>query len=146
MPFEVQAGARLSEERERLRMSQQGLADACGIARTMLSRYERAVTEPGAGSLIALASHGVDVQYVLTGVRTPKSSQALTPQQLALLDSYAATDDAGRAALQAVAQIALRLHAAPRQGNAVNIGGDVGQAITGDANFAAPVSFGRAKK
>ena len=131
----------------RLGLSQQGLADACGIARTMLSRYERAAAEPGAGSLIALASRGVDLQYVLTGARTPTTAQALSPEQRVLLDSYESTDDAGRAALQAVATLAMRRSAAHQPGNSVAIGGDVGQAIAGDATFSAPVSFGgRAKK
>lgn len=84
MSFDVQAGARLSEERDRIGLSQQGLSDASGVARNMLSRYERAVAEPGASALIALAAVGLDVGYVLTGRRSPISPQLSAAQREAL--------------------------------------------------------------
>ncbi|AVS66626.1 hypothetical protein C8245_13890 [Paracidovorax avenae] len=139
--FDTQAGSRLLQERERLALSQQGLADSSGIARTMLSRYERAAAEPSAGSLISLSRAGVDVLYVLTGARTPPGG-SLSDDERALLASYARADETGRAALQSVAALARRPAAgASRGGNSVEIGGDVGQAIAGDASFSAPVSF-----
>lgn len=84
MSFDVQAGARLSEERDRIGLSQQGLSDASGVARNMLSRYERAVAEPGASALIALAAVGLDVGYVLTGRRSSASPQLSASQREAL--------------------------------------------------------------
>lgn len=63
---------RLKHERERLWPDEQArAADAVGIARSMLSRYENGVTEPGLGVLTKLAAKGVDVLYVLTGRRDP---------------------------------------------------------------------------
>lgn len=144
--FDTQAGARLLEERERLGHSQQGLSESAGIARTMLSRYERGAAEPGAGSLIALARAGVDVLYVLTSTRTPPGS-ALSDDERTLLASYARADETGRAALQSVAALATRPGSdAGRRGNLIDIGGDVAQAIAGDASFSAPVSFSLGSK
>lgn len=61
---------RLKHERERLWPDEQAkAADAIGIARSMLSRYENGVTEPGLGVLTKLSANGVDVLYVLTGRR-----------------------------------------------------------------------------
>lgn len=63
---------RLKHERERLWPDEQAkAADAVGIGRSMLSRYENGVTEPGLGALTKLAATGVDVLYVLTGRRDP---------------------------------------------------------------------------
>jgi transcriptional regulator with XRE-family HTH domain len=102
VPFDVQSGERLATERERLGLSQQALSDATGVARNMLSRYERGIAEPGASALMALAGSGVDVLFVLTGQRTPQSAQALSPEDTALLDNYHAATDEDRAVARRV--------------------------------------------
>lgn len=147
MSFDVQSGERLSSERERLKLSQQAMSDECGVARVMLSRYERGVAEPGASALIALSGVGVDVLYVLTGVRTPQTAGSLSPEEIELLKLYKKADTQGRDAVQAVAALAGRTGGVPpKGGNVVSIGGNVKQAIGGDATFSAPVSFGKKNK
>lgn len=108
MPFDTSHGERLTEERRRLGLSQIELADACRITRTMLSRYERAVAEPGASSLIALSSAGVDLLYVITGTRAGASESTLAPAERELLDVWRTSSGKGRALLSAAVDV-LRL-------------------------------------
>ncbi len=100
--FDAQSGARLKAERERLGFSQESFADAVGVSRGMLSRYERGVAEPGASVLMSLMAAGVDVTVVLGGLsKNPSehsSARVLTPEQEALLDNYEHSDEEGRAA------------------------------------------------
>ncbi len=150
MRFEVQEGQRLTWERERLGLSQQALAEKCGLARTMLSRYERAAAEPGASSLIALESAGVDVLYVLTGKHVPRTAQALSAESLAMLESYERASAAGRAAFHAVASLASeqapKAGADQRAGATISIGGDVGQSVAGDQTNTGSISFSVGKR
>lgn len=103
--FDALAGERLKEERARLNFSQVGFADKAGIRREMLSRYERAVAEPGAGSLIAMAEAGVDVLYVLTGERAGTRKSLLAPAEDELLTAWRNSSDKGRALLLAAVDV-----------------------------------------
>lgn len=62
-------GARLLEERTRLGLTQQGLAEAIGGARLSVIHYESGRSSPAAETLAAMESVGVDVRFVLTGMR-----------------------------------------------------------------------------
>ncbi|MDN4591242.1 hypothetical protein DBA29_22425 [Xenophilus aerolatus] len=61
--------ARLREERKRLGLSQGELAAAGGVQLNAQSNYETGKRSPDAEYLEAIAMHGVDVAYVLTGHR-----------------------------------------------------------------------------
>jgi hypothetical protein len=76
----------------------------------MLSRYERAAAEPGASSLIALSSAGVDIQFVLTGVKSGASEKTLAPAERELLQAWREGTEQGRKAMQAVAELAFLLN------------------------------------
>ena len=134
-------GSRLKTERKRLGFNQTAFGALARVSKDAQLNYESGLRSPDAAYLAALAAHGVDVGFVLTGQRS--AGAPLTPEQSALLDSYNQADEAGRAALQAVAVVAKRPQGsdAGRSGNTVTIGGDVGQAVAGDQNNAAPVSF-----
>jgi len=95
-------GERLKEERERLGLTQIALALAVGQSREMIGKYERGASEPGAAALAAWADVGIDVLFVLTGQRTPKSVQALSPEQTALLDNYESATEEDRAVARRV--------------------------------------------
>ena len=95
----------MKEERFRLNFSQVGFADKAGIRREMLSRYERAAAEPGAGSLIAMAQAGVDVLYVLTGERAGTRKSLLAPAENELLNAWRNSSDKGRALLSAAVDV-----------------------------------------
>lgn len=68
-----QIGQRLLEERGRLGLTQQALADAIGAPRVSFVKYEAGQSSPAAETLVALESAGVDVRYVLTGLRQAPS-------------------------------------------------------------------------
>lgn len=61
---------RLLEERQRLGYSQQYLAQAGGVTTREQRQYELGEDLPHANYLAALAEHGVDVVYVITGKRS----------------------------------------------------------------------------
>ena len=73
-------GDRLKAERKRLKMNQTqfGLLGEIGI--TAQVNYENDTRSPDAGYLAAIAKHGVDIGYVLTGERTVRS-EALEGEQ-----------------------------------------------------------------
>jgi transcriptional regulator with XRE-family HTH domain len=66
-------GRRLLEERARLGLTQQALADAIGAPRVSFVKYEAGQSSPAAETLVALESVGVDVRYVLSGLRQAPS-------------------------------------------------------------------------
>jgi len=65
----VSIGTRIKEERLRLGKSQEELAACAGVQRRAQIRYEQGEREPDAGYLRAIAAHGADVLYILTGRR-----------------------------------------------------------------------------
>lgn len=79
----VTIGDRLKEERERLKLSQTALADAAGTTKKTQIDYEKNKTQPKANYLAAVAAFGVDVAYVITGIRL--ENVASTPTELAFL-------------------------------------------------------------
>jgi len=68
-------GARLADERTRLELSQKDLAAACGKTRESIGKYERDVIVPGGDFFIALAKMGMDIQFVIAGVRSANIGQ-----------------------------------------------------------------------
>lgn len=68
-----QIGLRLLEERGRLGLTQQAIADVIGVPRVSFVKYEGGHTSPSAETLAALEGAGVDVRYVLTGLRKAPS-------------------------------------------------------------------------
>lgn len=138
---------RLRNERARLGLSQVAFSEACGVNRGTLATWEKGEQTPTAAVLAHMAKLGVDVLYVVTGQHTPTTSAALTPDESELLKLYNKADTQGRDAVQAVAALAGRTGGAPpKGGNVVSIGGNVKQAIGGDASFSAPVNFGKKNK
>jgi transcriptional regulator with XRE-family HTH domain len=68
-----QIGQSLLEERVRLGLTQQALADAIGAPRVSFVNYEAGKSSLAAETLVALEGAGVDVRYVLTGLRQAPS-------------------------------------------------------------------------
>ncbi|MCK9635991.1 MAG: helix-turn-helix transcriptional regulator [Methylobacter tundripaludum] len=62
-------GGRLREERERLDLSQTSMAEAAGTTKKTQLDYEKNRTPPKANYLAKVATFGVDVAYVITGIR-----------------------------------------------------------------------------
>lgn len=81
---------RLKQERMRLKMTQESFAEAAKAARRTLNDWEKGVSSPTAVQLSALYEHGVDVQYVLTGIKSinlTTGNEGLDHKQAALLDN-----------------------------------------------------------
>ena len=84
---------RLREEREALGLSQQALAERCGITARSQRNYESGERLPDAGYLAAIAAAGADVLYILTGQRTggasaPPPPRAVSEGDRILLDNF----------------------------------------------------------
>lgn len=72
-------GARLREERQRLGLNGADFGALASIGQRSLYRYEANERSPDAVFLAALAAHGVDVLYVLTGKRIGAAVPVETP-------------------------------------------------------------------
>lgn len=148
--FRVFMASRLREERERLGLKQAQMAELGSVPTRTYQDWEREISTVSVEFLMAASAHNLDVLYVVTGRRTPQVPGVLSEEETDLLSSYAQADDSGRAALQAVADLAKRAPNAKgkKAGNTVTIGGDVGQAIAGDQTNTAPVTFsvGKSRK
>lgn len=83
-------GARLREERERLGMSQTQFAGLGEASKRAQINYEQGDSTPDASYLAAVSRVGVDVQYVVIGVR----SSALVGKEALLLEGYRKMDEA----------------------------------------------------
>lgn len=94
-------GARLMEERERLGLSQADFAALAGLTERAQRMYEKDERQPDTKYLLAVATGGVDLVYLLTGARTATVG-ALSAEEAAMLHNYRASTDGGRAAARAV--------------------------------------------
>ncbi|EOZ0908354.1 helix-turn-helix domain-containing protein [Klebsiella quasipneumoniae] len=88
-------GIRLREERERLGLSQAAMGEVAGIRKQTQLKYEKGDSSPDAAYLAALSRFGLDVLYVVLGVR---STASLTKDEDELLASYRAAPIAVKAA------------------------------------------------
>jgi transcriptional regulator with XRE-family HTH domain len=114
---------RLREQREALGLSQQVLADRCGISARSQRNYESGERLPDAAYLAAFAAAGADVLYILTGSREGPPPVVLTSEEQTMLSYFReASKEVRRAALGAL------LGAAPSG----RVGGTHSQHSTGD--------------
>ncbi|WP_447779389.1 helix-turn-helix domain-containing protein [Variovorax boronicumulans] len=109
---------RLREERKRLDLNQTDFAAVGGVKKETQSNYETGTRKPDSAYLEAIAAIGVDVGYLITGVRVlgvrapaagddaPTADgtvmRVVTREESALLDNYEAADEQGRAAARSV--------------------------------------------
>jgi transcriptional regulator with XRE-family HTH domain len=84
----VTIGDRLREERERLGFSQPALAGLAETTKKSQIDYEKGTTFPKANYLEVVAKVGVDVQYVITGVR----SASLMGDEALLIEGFRQMD------------------------------------------------------
>lgn len=98
-------GDRLREERIRIDVQQLDLAEACAVSRRTLSSWENGEAASNAPALAVMASMGIDVLYVITGARSGESESTLAPAERDLLQAWRGSNEKGRAALAAVAEV-----------------------------------------
>ncbi|MHC8330192.1 helix-turn-helix domain-containing protein [Pseudomonas sp. LB1P83] len=85
---ELSAGECLREERNRLGLKQEEMAQIGGVTRNTQGSYERDERRPDTGYLKALHAVGLDVLYVVTGVRTPAQIGELTDDEEVMVTRY----------------------------------------------------------
>jgi transcriptional regulator with XRE-family HTH domain len=78
-------GDRLRDERVRLGLSQEDLAQAGGVNRNTQGSYERGARNPDTAYLAGVASLGVDTVFVLTG---QKQVTDLNPVEAQIIEQY----------------------------------------------------------
>jgi len=79
---------RLKDERRRLKMSQEEMARVGGVARSAQGNYERGERCPDTNYLAALSYEGVDVAYVITGVRAANSAKSFDSRSFAIAEKF----------------------------------------------------------
>ena len=126
---------RLREIRKGMNLTQADFGALAGVTVTAQLNYEKGTRNPDTAYLERLAAHGVDVVYLLTGERIPRGAAALSEAEAALLARYRSGSAVLRGYLQEVGQ------GPATGGNAVTIGGDVGQQVNGDQTVTAPMTF-----
>jgi transcriptional regulator with XRE-family HTH domain len=94
----VTIGDRLREERERLSLSQPKLAEAAHTTKQTVFSWESGKTAPDAVQLAAMAGHGADVLYIVTGARDYEPPPALTAEERVMLDYFRQASPAVRRA------------------------------------------------
>jgi transcriptional regulator with XRE-family HTH domain len=78
-------GDRLREERQRFGLNQIDFGEWGGVTKSAQLNYEKGERSPDADYLMALMARGVDVHYLLTGVRQEHAGSTLTSDQGKLL-------------------------------------------------------------
>ncbi|SDK67110.1 XRE family transcriptional regulator [Billgrantia gudaonensis] len=91
-------GERLREERTRLGLSQTAFGEVGGVKKFAQSNYETGKRHPDALYLESLAKIGVDIQYVVSGIRSTNDAEGVEPAEeglspVAMYDIEAAAGD-----------------------------------------------------
>jgi len=98
----MSTGLRLRDERKRLGLTQRALGALGGVRVQAQLRYEHNERYPDAAYLAALAAHGVDIQYVITGKRSnpvQSDTPTLSSDESQLLATYRQLSDSSQKAL-----------------------------------------------
>lgn len=72
-------GTRLRQERDRLGLTQDELADRLGVSSGAQSNYERGNRSPDAEYLVAFVAAGADALFLLQGVRSAEAARLEEP-------------------------------------------------------------------
>ncbi|WP_433867496.1 helix-turn-helix domain-containing protein [Ralstonia wenshanensis] len=99
MERSVNFGERLADERRRHGLNQTDFAALGGVTVKTQVLYEKSERVPDANYLAAVAQHGVDVLYVLTGQHVPS---LLSAEEGVVLAGYRELDARGRAGVLAL--------------------------------------------
>lgn len=100
--MEKTLGERLREERDRLGINQNELADIGGVKRNSQGNYERGRQNPDTAYLLAISRVGVDVMYVLFG-RRDSSMGAQTEGETEVMAAFRSLTASDQAVVRRVA-------------------------------------------
>lgn len=128
-------GVRLKSERERLGLSQDQMAEHCGVSRPTQYRYESGKGSPTGDYVNAAAKIGVNVQYVLVGSGTLPVK--LTTKETVLIDLFRlSTPSIQDAVIKLLKNQEQKSKAKPRKSTLVK------QSVRGDKNITIGVAKG----
>lgn len=149
-------GERLRAERDRLGLNQSDFAALGGASKRSQIDWEKGVLVPNAEFLALVARHGVDVLFVLTGARSKAPESLMTSDEVEMLDSYRRSSPVRQASLLEVGLACATASSStpnmqdgrPRKHlrTTINVGGDVGQSVSGDQVIHGAVHIGAVKK
>jgi transcriptional regulator with XRE-family HTH domain len=136
MVKKMEISNRLQEERKRIGLTQEVIAERLRTTKRSVINWEGGVALPGADMLSRYAAAGVDVLYVLTGTRTPQVT--IPPDQQVLLSSYERCQpEAKQHLIQTAALLSAGMPAAPMSAGQHNTGDGavlVGGNLTGSVS------------
>lgn len=97
----------IKKERERLGLTQPAFALIAGAAKRTVIDWEKGVSSPTAVQIAAMAAHGADALFIITGQRSQAVAEVelLSPRQKALLSNYEASDDVGKKHIESTASL-----------------------------------------
>lgn len=103
-------GRRITDRRQRLKMSQEELADLAGTNQKQISRYERGENVPSAEMLISLARALETTADFLLGLtddpsRPLRAASDLNPDEIQLVEIYRQKTPENRARMLEVARV-----------------------------------------
>jgi len=124
-------GERVTEERQRLGLSQADAGALCGVSREMWGKYERGKAVMGTEVLSRFALNGADALYILTGQRNA-ATPALKPDEAALLDNYRHAPKEQQEILRATSAAFANKPTATKASKDVKIGGKGHRFALGD--------------
>lgn len=138
---------RFRSERLRLGLSHQRAADLAGYSRGSVISWEKGTALP-ADALERLAAYGMDVQYVVSGIRsanlqavthfiTAEPPEPLSAREQVLLENYRSCSEEARAALEKTSAALAGGKAAPSSTVRVRASGG-SLASAGDINIGSP--------
>lgn len=112
---------RLKDERKRLGLSQEEVAQKVSVHRETWSRYENDKITPGSSILFYAAKLGFDINYIMTGVRqtpayniypfrvaeegTAYKVNGLTKSEQELLELYRSANNEGKKTIEDIARL-----------------------------------------
>lgn len=96
-------GARLQEERKRLGLNQEQLAEKLSISKRTQAGYEAGTSDPGAFYLNKGAAElGFDVLYIVTGLRSVAVVHGLASAESQIIEQYRAIPEADQQAIHRI--------------------------------------------
>ncbi|WP_366520628.1 helix-turn-helix transcriptional regulator [Accumulibacter sp.] len=101
------AATRLAEERQRLGLTQEEMAEACGVTSRSQINYEKHDRPPNVLYLAEAAAAGVDVLYVITGSR---GGVVLTREEAALVDNFRHSPPEAQKAIKTTSDLLAQRH------------------------------------
>ena len=99
---------RFKEERERLGFSQTAFAELGEATKWSLINWEAGRQTPNSAFLAAIAAHGADVLYIITGQRMVPIESKLDRKGQAMVDNYINSPEEGKRVIESTALFATK--------------------------------------